>query len=46
MKQDNLCPTCNLPWSFVRCKVTKQGFTECLACAIHREKTETAERKV
>lgn len=35
---DNTCPTCNLPFSFVRCPVTKGGLKECLSCAIEREK--------
>jgi len=35
---DNTCPTCDLPFSFVNCPVTKGGIKECLKCAIHREK--------
>lgn len=34
---DNTCPTCDLPFGFVRCPVTILGLKECLLCAIHRQ---------
>ena len=37
MNEDIFCPTCNLPYGFVRCKVTKMGFTQCLTCAVKAE---------
>lgn len=33
-----VCPTCKLPYGFVRCPVTIQGFTQCLSCGVLDDK--------
>jgi hypothetical protein len=38
-KDHKVCPVCNLPYAFVRCRVTMADRTNmCLLCAVELEK--------